>query len=129
MKDNGKKFKFIVYMDNKELAKQFVFYNITSITDYMLPSKGLPTGPLIFEINNKKIYLKVKYNDFEHGEVIDTISEIDFNDIDDFDISKTKKNDVYHIILTKQRQKLRLNCSNGLNDKISKEIVDYVEGI
>lgn len=126
---NNKKFKFIVYMDNKELAKQFVFYNIAPITDYMLPAKGLPTGPLIFEINNKKIYLKVKYNDFEHGEVIDTISEINFNEIDDFNIIQTKKKDVYYIKLTKQRQKLGLNCSSGLNSQISREIVDYINEV
>ncbi|WP_283704231.1 hypothetical protein [Clostridium perfringens] len=125
---NNKKFKFIVYLDNKELLKQFFYTNIAPFTYYTLPVCGIPAGKVIFEIENRKIYLKAKLNDFEKGEHIETLSEIGFEDLDDFSINKTKNKDVYYIIImAKKKHKVGLNCSNGLNDNLAKEIVDYVK--
>lgn len=128
MNKNDKKFKFIVYLDNKELVKQFFYSNISPFTYYTLPVCGIPAGRVIFEIENRKIYLKVKLNDFEKGEYIETLSEIGFEDLDDFKIKKTKNKDVYHITMAKKKHSVGLNCSNGLNDELAKEIVDYVRG-
>lgn len=61
---NNKKFKFIVYLDNKELVKQFFYTNIAPFTYYTLPVCEIHSGKVIFEIGNRKIYLKVKLNDF-----------------------------------------------------------------
>ena len=124
--NNNKKFKFIVYLDNKELVKQFFYTNIAPFTYYTLPVYGIPAGNVIFEIENRKIYLKAKINDFEKGEHIETLSEIGFEDLDDFSINKTKNKDVYHITMAKKKHKVGLNCSNGLNDDLAKEIVQYV---
>ncbi|MGG7207687.1 hypothetical protein ACSW96_09580 [Clostridium perfringens] len=124
--NNNKKFKFIVYLDNKELVKQFFYTNIAPFTYYTLPVCGIPAGKVIFEIENRKIYLKAKLNDFEQGEHIETLSEIGFEDLDDFNIKKTKNKDVYHITMSKKKHKVGLNCSNGLNDDLAKEIVQYV---
>ncbi|HAT4307380.1 hypothetical protein [Clostridium perfringens] len=123
---NNKKFKFIVYLDNKELVKQFFYTNIAPFTYYTLPVCEIHSGKVIFEIGNRKIYLKVKLNDFEKGEHIETLSEIDFEDLDDFSINKTKNKEVYHITMTKKKHSVGLNCSNGLNDDLAKEIVQYV---
>ena len=112
-----------MYLDNKELVKQFFYTNIY----YTLPVCEIPSGKVIFEIENRKIYLKVKLNDFEKGEHIETLSEIGFEDLDDFSINKTKNKDVYHITMTKKKHSVGLNCSNGLNDELAKEIVDYVK--
>ena len=114
--NKNKKFKFIVYLDNKELAKQFFYTNIAPFTYYTLPVCGIPAGKVIFEIENRKIYLKAKLNDFEQGEHIETLSEIDFEDLED----------MYHITMAKGKHKVGLNCSNGLNDDLVKEIVQYV---
>lgn len=124
--NKNKKFKFIVYLDNKELAKQFFYTNIAPFTYYTLPVCGIPAGKVIFEIENRKIYLKAKLNDFEQGEHIETLSEIDFEDLEDFSINKTKNKDMYHITMAKGKHKVGLNCSNGLNDDLVKEIVQYV---
>ncbi|MDK0978755.1 hypothetical protein P5F73_04545 [Clostridium perfringens] len=78
-------------------------------------------------LDGKKIKLKAKINDFEKGEHIETLSEIGFEDLDDFNIKKTKNKDVYHITMTKKKHSVGLNCSNGLNDELAKEIVDYVK--
>lgn len=127
--NNNKKFKFIVYLDNKELVKQFFYTNIAPFTYYTLPVCGIPAGKVIFEIENRKIYLKAKLNDFEKGEHIETLSEIGFEDLDDFNIKKTKNKDVYHITMAKKKHSVGLNCSNGLNDELAKKIVDYVRKI
>lgn len=46
--NNNKKFKFIVYLDNKELVKQFFYTNIAPFTYYTLPVCGIPAGKVIF---------------------------------------------------------------------------------
>ncbi len=80
-----------MYLDNKELVKQFFFIQTLlhlHITLYL--SVGYLLCKVIFEIENRKIYLKAKINDFEKGEHIETLSEIGFEDLDDFSINKTK---------------------------------------
>lgn len=122
------KFKFIVYLDNKERFKQFLISNIAAFTDYILPVSGLPAAaPLILEISDEVIYLKVKFHDFEYGEGEKIVSEIPFNEIKEFTINKINEEGVYHIDIIRKFQHIGLKCSNGLNDRIVKEIVDYVK--
>ena len=39
---------------------------------------------------------------------------------------RDRDKDVYHITMAKKKHKVGLNCSNGLNDDLAKEIVQYV---
>lgn len=128
MENNEKKYEFMVYLDNKGLAKQSLLYNIPALTDYMLPISGLPCR-MILEISNGIICFKSKYRDFEHGEIEKILTKIKFEDLKDFEIIKTNDEGVYHITMTISKfQSIGLNCSNGLNDKLVKEITDYVKG-